>query len=124
MIGQKRRLKIRTAVPCSRVPHVSVDLLIAFCTSSKSYCFGLQKCLSCLTQFRFRNQALVGGIKRNLNDSNRNVNPMNHLDFDLLPIAVRVYPESPETKPRGRSERTWRLPKAMLVFDTETRIDA
>lgn len=43
---------------------------------------------------------------------------------DLLSLAVRVYPEPPKTKPRVRSEKTWRLPKAMLAFDTETRIDA
>jgi len=43
---------------------------------------------------------------------------------DLLPIAVRAYPESPEAEPRVRSERTWRLPRAMIVFDTETRIDS
>jgi hypothetical protein len=46
-----------------------------------------------------------------------------------LPISVRVYPEAhaPELE-RARSNmprlKTWRRPDAMLVFDTETRIDA
>jgi hypothetical protein len=46
-----------------------------------------------------------------------------------LPIAVRVYPElkSAEedyTRNDSGSHKKWRLPDAMLVFDTETRIDA
>ena len=41
-----------------------------------------------------------------------------------LPIANRVYPEPREAKKRPRSEKPWRLPPAMLPFDTETRIDA
>jgi hypothetical protein len=41
-----------------------------------------------------------------------------------LPIAIRVYPEPNNAKERARSEEPWTLPPAMLVFDTETRIDA
>src|SRR5215472_5792641 len=39
-----------------------------------------------------------------------------------LPIAVRVYPDL--HKNRKRSDKPWKLPDAMLVWDTETRIDA
>jgi hypothetical protein len=41
----------------------------------------------------------------------------------LLPIAVRVFPAfelEPEKYPRNK---VWRLPRAMFVFDTETRTD-
>src|SRR5271170_6821745 len=45
-----------------------------------------------------------------------------------LPIAVRVYPETKSggEKPRSSAshQKTWRRPEAMLVFDTETRVDA
>jgi len=41
-----------------------------------------------------------------------------------LPIAVRVYPEPSDTDGNNRSQKSWKLPNAMLVFDTETRIDA
>jgi hypothetical protein len=41
---------------------------------------------------------------------------------DLLPIAIRVYPEGAERV--DRPAKSWRRPGAMLVFDTETRIDA
>src|SRR4051794_18695524 len=46
-----------------------------------------------------------------------------------LPIAVRPFPESPRlstAKPHsgGLNRQKWRQPDAMLVFDTETRIDA
>jgi hypothetical protein len=42
-----------------------------------------------------------------------------------LPLAVRVYPEVPSSEKRDdRRQKTWRLPNAMLVFDTETRTDA
>jgi len=46
-----------------------------------------------------------------------------------LPLSVRVYPESPnpafeKTQPRENRLKTWRQPNAMLVFDTETRVDA
>jgi hypothetical protein len=45
-----------------------------------------------------------------------------------LPIAVRIYPEAsnPESKtrfPNLSGRKAWRLPNAMLVFDTETRVD-
>jgi hypothetical protein len=41
-----------------------------------------------------------------------------------LAIAVRVYPEPNAEKERFVSSKPWREPKAILVFDTETRIDA
>ncbi len=41
-----------------------------------------------------------------------------------LPLAVRVYPEPPDERQFTRSKTTWRLPRTMLVFDTETRTDA
>src|SRR5580693_3181598 len=41
-----------------------------------------------------------------------------------LPIAVRAYPNPPETARSARQQKSWRRPDAMLVFDTETRIDA
>jgi hypothetical protein len=41
-----------------------------------------------------------------------------------IPLAVRVYPEPPEIKQPTRSDRVWRPPNMMLVFDTETRTDA
>jgi hypothetical protein len=46
-----------------------------------------------------------------------------------LPISVRVYPEAftQESDSRGRKitdRKAWRLPNAMFVFDTETRVDA
>lgn len=43
---------------------------------------------------------------------------------DSLPIAVRVYPKPKTTEERSLSRRPWRRPRAMLVFDTETRTDA
>ena len=43
----------------------------------------------------------------------------------LLPLAVRVYPDSKisDVKPAQKNKR-WRPPNAMFVFDTETRVDA
>src|SRR5712692_5534675 len=41
-----------------------------------------------------------------------------------LPIAVRVYPTQPDLEKTTRSNKKWKRPEAMLVFDTETRIDA
>jgi hypothetical protein len=46
-----------------------------------------------------------------------------------LPIAVRPFPEPPEAlatkQQQGKvRDKRWRQPEAMLVFDTETRIDA
>lgn len=43
---------------------------------------------------------------------------------NLLPIAVRVYPDSENVEKTNRSSRPWRCPDAMFVLDTETRIDA
>lgn len=47
----------------------------------------------------------------------------------FLPISVRVYPEVSITESMNRgtnvpNRKAWRLPNAMLVFDTETRVDA
>ena len=39
-------------------------------------------------------------------------------------LAVRVYPEIPGLTRKPRTRKHWRRPNAMLVFDTETRIDA
>lgn len=41
-----------------------------------------------------------------------------------LPIAIRVFPELKPTTPRISKNKVWRQPRAMLVFDTETRTDA
>lgn len=41
-----------------------------------------------------------------------------------LPIAVRVFPSLDATERNSRSGKQRRVPGAMLVFDTETRIDA
>lgn len=40
----------------------------------------------------------------------------------FLTIAVRVYPDGADREPRP--PKSWRRPGAMLVFDTETRVDA
>jgi hypothetical protein len=46
-------------------------------------------------------------------------------DFDLLPVAVRVYPTPPLREKHDRKPpKAWRRPNSMFVFDTETRIDA
>ena len=43
----------------------------------------------------------------------------------LLPLAVRVYPEPEIAKQEHHYPlKEWRRPKAMLVFDTESRVDA
>ena len=47
----------------------------------------------------------------------------NH-EIRTLPIAVRVFPDRSDAERDIRSERSWRLPEGMLVFDTETRVDA
>jgi hypothetical protein len=46
-----------------------------------------------------------------------------------LPISVRVYPEPnipalENSRPNEQRSKKWRRPDAMLVFDTETRVDA
>src|SRR5262249_38894848 len=40
------------------------------------------------------------------------------------PIAVRAYPESAKARDKASTPKKWQCPKGMLVFDTETRIDA
>jgi len=49
---------------------------------------------------------------------------MSHRELTSLAISVRVYPNPPETVRAARQQTSWRRPDAMLVFDTETRIDA
>ena len=44
--------------------------------------------------------------------------------IDTLPIAIRVYPESEPKEDRARSRKPWKIPRMMIVFDTETRTDA
>jgi hypothetical protein len=41
-----------------------------------------------------------------------------------LQVAIRVFPALKPTEPKGRKNKVWRLPRAMFVFDTETRTDA
>src|SRR5690349_3607391 len=48
---------------------------------------------------------------------------MSFYKIDPITIAVRVYPEPRITKQRASAPRQWKLPDAMLVFDTETRTD-
>lgn len=48
---------------------------------------------------------------------------MSERRIDTLPIAIRVYPEPQEEKERVRPKKPWKVPKAMLVFDTETTTD-
>ena len=43
---------------------------------------------------------------------------------DALALACRVYPVTPALAKSPRSRRTWQQPRSMLIFDTETRIDA
>jgi hypothetical protein len=47
----------------------------------------------------------------------------NH-EIRSLPIAVRVFPDRPDAERDIRSGKSWWLPEGMLVFDTETRVDA
>jgi hypothetical protein len=49
---------------------------------------------------------------------------MHNLEPKPVPIAVRVYPQVEKTDRTPRSQKPWRVPDAMFVFDTETRIDA
>ena len=49
---------------------------------------------------------------------------MTNPDLKSLPIAVRVYPQPKDAEPDSPSRKPWKCPKAMLVFDTETRTDA
>jgi hypothetical protein len=41
-----------------------------------------------------------------------------------LPVAIRVFPALERSQQTVRKNKIWRLPNAMLVFDTETRTDA
>jgi hypothetical protein len=41
-----------------------------------------------------------------------------------LPIATRIYPEKRKVDKAPRTQKRWRRPKAMLVFDNESRVDA
>ena len=41
-----------------------------------------------------------------------------------MTLALRVYPEQKNSEQKPRSPKKWKCPKAMLVFDTETRTDA
>jgi hypothetical protein len=41
-----------------------------------------------------------------------------------IPVAVRVYPDTRNEDAHVRKNRIWRLPRARLVIDTETRTDA
>lgn len=54
----------------------------------------------------------------------RHVDGIVRLASAWLPIAVRVYPKPTDIKYDKRRRRSWQLPTAMLVFDTETRTDA
>src|SRR2546427_5089465 len=49
---------------------------------------------------------------------------MSQDDLKRLPIAVRVYPQPEQVEQRKRARKLWKCPNAMLVFDTETRVDA
>ena len=47
--------------------------------------------------------------------------------INSLPVAVRVYPEPNipvSENPKEQRRKKWRRPDAMLIIDTETRIDA
>ena len=41
-----------------------------------------------------------------------------------LPIAIRVFPALKPAEPKSRKNKLWRFPRAMFVFDTETRTDS
>jgi hypothetical protein len=41
-----------------------------------------------------------------------------------LAVAIRVFPALKPTEHKERKNKVWRLPRAMFVFDTETRTDA
>jgi len=45
------------------------------------------------------------------------------VDVPAIPVAVRVYPVSSGRRRRPRSRTVLPRPDAMLVWDTETRID-
>ena len=41
-----------------------------------------------------------------------------------LDVAIRIFPALKRAEQKNRTNKVWRLPRAMLVFDTETRTDA
>jgi hypothetical protein len=41
-----------------------------------------------------------------------------------MTLALRVFPQRKDSEQKPRSAKPWKCPKAMLVFDTETRTDA
>src|SRR5277367_2364733 len=45
------------------------------------------------------------------------------MKFVHLPIAIRVFPALKRTTTKISKNKLWRQPRAMLVFDTETRTD-
>jgi hypothetical protein len=48
-----------------------------------------------------------------------------HREIDSrLPIAIRVFPAFQPDEPKTCKNKVWRLPRAVFVFDTETRTDA
>jgi hypothetical protein len=49
---------------------------------------------------------------------------MNTSRIPLIPLAIRVYPEPLIAKERAPARRPWKRPESMLVFDTETTVDA
>lgn len=49
---------------------------------------------------------------------------MSHREPELLPIALRVYPEAKDEEASSRSRKLPPRPDAMMVLDTETRTDA
>ena len=66
-----------------------------------------------------------GGSIPNLDNSLRSDKESSFSNDDFVDIAVRVYPESTSpSRDKKQSAKGWRRPKAMLVFDTETRTDA
>src|SRR5487761_185268 len=74
--------------------------------------------------FLRKNWAQIGGRVRVWRNMRQNDNPK-RLEPALLALAVRAYPEPQIGKQEHRYPRKpWRRPKAMLVFDTESRVDA
>jgi hypothetical protein len=49
---------------------------------------------------------------------------MNNNHITPIPLAVRVYPDSPSEARRNRHNEIWIRPQSMLIFDTETTVDA
>src|SRR5260370_29115530 len=112
------------AAHCLLWPLLSVDIPIPLSTSTRSSWARILNCLNYSTRFLWKSSGRNGGIARTLGHSNLSAKHMSSHEPDLLPISVRVYPEPTETDENPRSRKSWTLPNAMLVFDTETRIDA